>query len=881
MSYISSLKRQDKILVWERVDGKRNLKTYDAPYYFYTKAEKNDIKGDNKYISMFEEPLIRHDFSNGREFYEAKSVCKNNGIKMFESDIPPDLKLLSKEYYQKDPPSLHITFYDIEVDYNPEIGHASVENPYAPVNSIALYHKWSNTMIVIAVPPEDSEWSEEQLITEMKNGKCPLPDDINIKVTLKLNEVGLLKEFLKEIEDSDAIIGWYSNFFDTPYIGKRLERLGKKYFDRLSFDGANPPKYRSVEQYGKENWTLDISGRIAADYLELYKKFEQYKKPSYKLSSIADEVLPDLPKLQYEGSLADLYRKDFAFFVRYNFRDTEILKGFEEKLGYVELANGMCHEATGQFNHVTGTLKIAELSLINYCHYEENKNIIVNDNEMHVLDKKIKGALVTLPQVGMFDNSAAIDIRSLYPFSMISVNISPETLFGQFFEEEKAFEEIKKRSDTLLTLKTEDGATQELKASEWRTVLSENNYSVSGFGTVFSQHKVGIIPNILLRWFSLRAEYQKMKKQAIEDGNDDKAKYYDRLQYIYKIKLNSLYGALSNPFFRFFNVNAAESTTGTGRAILRHQCAEVVKILDGEYLLPLPMERMKGKEVEHGEGYTSEYSAIYSDTDSVYFKTHAKDKDEAIIIADRVSELVNASFKPFMQDSFLCNPGYDDYIQCEREIISDRGIYIDKKRYILHLTDVDGESVDKLKVMGIDTKRTTMPPPVAKKLNSFIDRLLKKDDWEVIKKDIVDYKEELLHPTNIMSIGLPKGINNLEMYTASFLKDPKNTKLPGHVAAAIHWNKQLAERNDKVSIPIMSGMNIKVFYLTKKVGIFKSIAIPVDIEEVPAWFLEEFTVDAKAHMERLVDKPLNNILKAIGEETPTKQSLLTDFLFQF
>ena len=90
---------------------------------------------------------------------------------------------------------------------------------------------------------------------------------------------------------------------------------------------------------------------------------------------------------------------------------------------------------------------------------------------------------------------------------------------------------------------------------------------------------------------------------------------------------------------------------------------------------------------------------------------------------------------------------------------------------------------------------------------------------------------------------------------------------------------------DKESIPIVSHMKIKVFYLTTPVKMewreFKSIALPTDIDVVPQWFLDNFVVDRKAHIKRLVDNPLENIIKAIGEVSPTKQSMKVDSLLEF
>lgn len=114
------------------------------------------------------------------------------------------------------------------------------------------------------------------------------------------------------------------------------------------------------------------------------------------------------------------------------------------------------------------------------------------------------------------------------------------------------------------------------------------------------------------------------------------------------------------------------------------------------------------------------------------------------------------------------------------------------------------------------------------------------------------------------------------------LPEPEaGVRLPGHVAASIFYNECREKYDDKDSLPIVSGMKIKVFYLTQKYGRFKSIALPTDTEQVPDWFLDHFTIDREAHILRLVDRPLTNIFKAIKVEVPSKQSLLVGELLEF
>lgn len=951
----------DKVIVWERNDaGERIVVEKEAPYYFYV----DDPKGEFK--TIYDTPVSKLTFKTGQEYRAAKTSFDQKRIRTWESDIPPELRVLSNNYYGVPEPKLHTTFFDIEVDYDPEIGFSSPRNPYAPINAVAILHKWKNELIVLCVPP-DGNWTDQRLRTFVNDAEktAPIPTKFRTKFILCQDEAELLLHFLKQIRDTDIICGWNSDFFDVPYVAMRvasvldgedvcldvvetynetthkidltwaenpnqaIRQKGRfKFLKQLDFPRYGMPSFRIVPaKTGKlMGITVDLIGRIRLDYMNLVKKYEPGEKPSYKLAAISEDVLVNdstgeslLPKLEYEGSLADLYRDNFAFFIRYNIRDTEILDGFEDKLGYVDLANKNAHLSTGLFSHVIGTLKLAELALVNYCHHEIKR--VVNNNVPPPIDRAIDGALVLLPQIGMQERFGSIDINSLYPSGIRSLNISPEMIRGQFEPGNELWgsfsvaAKVSAGSLEKFTMVMEDtGESITKTGAEWREFLLEKKWALSGYGTAFDQTKQGFIPALLGDWYAQRKKYQAMKKQA-QDVNDlDKANYYDRLQYVYKIKLNSLYGALTNLHFRFYDLRMGESTTATGRVILKHQCRKTAEVIEGNYYVdfplymdildavntlmrdnePLDITIKKAQEVTLNGGvvggvrYETKFegkrqtdAVIYGDTDSTYFKTYAENSEDAVKLADLIAKKVNESYPEFMRETFLCNPGFDNIIKAGREVVSDRGIFVEKKRYIIHLVDLDGKSVDKMKVMGLDTKKTTLPVAVSKVLNKFIERFLKGESWETISEQIVEYKEQLRNSADVTLLGLPKGVKGIEEYTQKYNEYGLDARLPGHVAASIYYNKSLEEYNDKVSMPIISDMKIKVFYLMGKHGKFKSIALPTDLEVIPSWFLEHFRIDKDAHIERLVDNPLNNILKAIGKKPPTKQSLLIDGLFEY
>ena len=893
MSYIETYrltnkKGEDKIVVWERTKAGRIRKEHDPEYYYYVE----DPNG--KDVSIFGKRLSKRTANSWWDLQGIRKISKN----LYESDIDPEIKCLGKHYYGKEPPELHVTFFDIEVDYDPEIGHASFENAYAPISAISIQHYWSNESIVFAVPPPG--WDKGTLDKSLSD---------LAEIRLCRDERDLLFQFLDEIEDSDVICGWNSDVFDIPYIYARLGKRGSpKYVSdlrkRLCFPESGEPKTRIRDVYGQPVTFIDLIGRIRTDYMELFIKYEMDKRPSYKLESISEEILPELPKLPLTKSLYRTYHEDFNYFLRYNIRDCEVLKGFEDKLGYVQLANVMSHMSCAHFKHALGTVSCLDLAIVNFCHYE--LNVKVPDYSQKP-DGSIQGACVLFPQIGMHQGVGSIDITSLYPTTIRSINISPETLIGQFPDRQVAWEEICKESEVELEFNLDKGESETRTANQWKQVLQGHNWAVSAYGTVFDQNKPGVIPTLLTTWFMKRKEYQKLKKDAyeqvqiFENNKREHAKwmtkytYYDKMQYVYKIKLNSAYGALTNYYFRFFDLRMGESVTGTGRAILKHQCRMVAKLIDGNYDVDFPLydtvteALSKGGTAEEaldGPKFNGSFqtpSVIYGDTDSCYFETGAAEAGDAIRLANYVAKQVNASFQPYMQKSFLCISGYDDLVKAGREVVTGRGIFVNKKRYVLHLIDLDGKPVDKIKIMGLDIKKTTMPKHVATVLLGIIEELLRNDDWNAIEQRIVDYKDKLRENTNILDIGLPKGIKGIEDYTEAFKVQGDSTRLPGHVAAAIHYNMMLQKYNDKESPKITSGMKLKVYYLTVKHGKFKSIALPTDIDEIPEWFKEHFAqeIDYDAHILRLIDNPLENIFVAIKKQVPTKQSMLIDSLLIF
>jgi DNA polymerase elongation subunit (family B) len=352
--------------------------------------------------------------------------------------------------------------------------------------------------------------------------------------------------------------------------------------------------------------------------------------------------------------------------------------------------------------------------------------------------------------------------------------------------------------------------------------------------------------------------------------------------------LNSLYGAVINQYDRFFDPRMGASTTATGRKITGHMIAKISELLTGEYVAvqkttDYEAAKKAGNEHEYGfNTYTCDSkAAIYSDTDSCYFNTFATNKEEAILVADTVGEQVNESFIPFMQEAFLCQPGFDTLIKAGREVVADRGIFQAKKKYILRVVNLDGKDIkpgDKkaLKVMGGEIKKSDTPKVIQEFLKNTTLKILDGATYQEIETYVNTERKKFKSSTDILSIGVSKSVNKLEMYYDDFLKlektGIKKARLPGHVRASINFNEYLKEVNDKVSTPIKSGNKIKVYYLKTNDFRFESIAVPSDLDALPSWFTRDFVVDIKKTEEKLIDMKLESIFDPLGWQVPTPQT---------
>ena len=256
MSYVDGFldKERDIIHVVERVNKKREYREYPARYTFYYP----DPRG--KYTSIFGDKLERVVCNSSKKFNTEKKIHGHK--KLFESDVNPVFRCFAEHYMDKDAPALNTAFFDIEVDFNKDLGFAEPDDPFNPITAVAIHLSWLERTICLAVAPKTLTQEQAKEICDK------FPDTL-----LMESEVDLLNTFLEIIDDADVLSGWNSEGFDIPYMVNRVERVLSRSHTRKFCLWQRFPKKKTITKYGKESETYELFGRVHLDYLELYRKY--------------------------------------------------------------------------------------------------------------------------------------------------------------------------------------------------------------------------------------------------------------------------------------------------------------------------------------------------------------------------------------------------------------------------------------------------------------------------------------------------------------------------------------------------------------------------------------------------------------------------------
>lgn len=681
-------------------------------------------------------------------------------------------------------------------------------------------------------------------------------EDPNVKYYKFKDEKALLRGFITIFTKykPDIITGWNTEGYDIPYLVNRIKQLlGEDSVKSLSPWGVVKEKTVPTMK-GMEVDTYDIWGIAHLDYMLLFRKLSGKTPESYKLDQVAYEILGK-KKVDYSkyGSLTELYKENHQLFMEYNIVDTQLIVELEEKMKLIRLVCQVAYYSKVNYIDTFKNTRIWDSLIYNHL---LAKNIIVDSSYDNDDSKeRISGGHVQLPEKGMYEWVVSFDATSLYPHIIMSGNISPDTFYKKF---EISVDDVVKTG-----------------VNPHKTILIEKDLSMAGNGATFIKTKKGFLVELMENLFELRKSYKdKMidKKNEIQGVTDETLKkelqdqidYFNNYQNVFKILLNSAFGAMAAKGFRYEHSHFGEGITLTGQMILKWGIKYCNEFLNKYFKT------------------TNENYVIYADTDSIIlnlskYGNKFTDREEAINKIDEFCKTMMSKFFKTIYDKLgeIMN-FYENKIHFKREKICDRGIFLDekKKRYILNVWDEEGTrfAEPETKVTGIEAVRSSTPEMVRKALKKAFVIMMNSTQEETIEY-LKEFENEFMK-ANPEDVSIPVSANNLEQYSNNLTIYGKGT--PIHVRAALLYNYHIRDKGLSHKYEqILEGEKIKFIRLKMPNPIGENvIGFPKFLP--PELGLHKY-IDWDTQFEKTFTTPLSTIFDAVSWNMDDSVSL-EDFL---
>ena len=321
------------------------------------------------------------------------------------------------------------------------------------------------------------------------------------------DETAMLRAFAGYIaaRDPDVLSGWNFVEFDMPYITGRMERLGLRAEILSRLQGMTE---RNA-----------LRGRVLFDLLSAYKKMHSSLKESYRLDAIAKEELGE-SKVRYTGTISDLWRDQPALLVEYNFKDVELCVKINKKDNIIEFYREIARYVGCPLDRTLNSSSVIDVYILRKAH-----GTFVLPSKGFANAEEFEGATVFEPSRGVRENVVVLDLKSLYPMAMMTINASPET-------------------------------------------KDPNGELVAPNGIRFKKEPDGLTRSILSELLKERDD-KKSLRNKFPFGSPQYITY-DMQQNVLKVIMNTYYGVSGYTRFRLFDREIGAAVTSVGRAIIEH-----------------------------------------------------------------------------------------------------------------------------------------------------------------------------------------------------------------------------------------------------------------------------------------------------------------------
>lgn len=502
------------------------------------------------------------------------------------------------------------------------------------------------------------------------------------------DERRILKEFVKEVRalDPDVITGYNINNFDMAVLYDRSNKLfGKgggnqedrkrQSNDELSF-GRDQLGMSRRENRTTGFVTWDVKGRLIMDAWLSVKKELRPKREG--LGYVSTMLFNDTKDNIDSSHMDDEWRARKDEVIHYCLKDADLalrilthprIQAISKLMDVAIPAKLPVKEVSGGQNRMIESLLIRMV---------DREKVAVPMSSGDVYD--YEGGFVYDTKPGLWEWVIGLDFSSMYPSQIIKHNIC----FTSF---------TKNKADAAHT---------------------------SPVGAMFlpTEKRHGIVPRMVEGLLTSRKQAKAAMKKAKEEGNQEQADYYNRLQNAIKIMANATYGYFGTKFCRWpYNKYIAPSIT----AWARDEIKTVVTSLESR-------------------GYT----VIAGDTDSVFFtsKEH-RDLDKCKLLGFTVQQEFSAG---------------NMHLELEKVMV--RFFAHAKKRYFGKIIWPE----ESLLVRGYEPRRTDSFDLQSETMTNVFQLVL-----DGKPEDAVNYAKDTVHDTLKGKVALPrlvisKSVNEFDSY---------------------------------------------------------------------------------------------------------------------
>ena len=447
----------------------------------------------------------------------------NSGIKVSErrlgdsgdddsDDEPNTIQVPHTEVVAADVDSdLRVNIFDIEVDDR----RGFPEDGEEPIVCLTSYDSFDDQYIAWLYEAPDGDG---EIPNDLPNYD-PYADHLAVEVRTFDSEAAMLDAFIDYIDDTDPdlVSGWNFEDFDAPYFLDRLEVVDKRTDRDLSVD-----RLSRIDEVWRSGWGgPDIKGRVVFDLLYGYKRTQFTELDSYRLDAVGELEL-GVGKERYAGDIGDLWEDDPTQLLEYNLRDVELCVEIDRKQGLIDFWDEVRKFVGCKLEDAPTPGDAVDQYVL---HKAYGKFALPTKGQQESED--FEGGAVFDPITGVRENISVLDLKSLYPMCMVTINAGPETKVDDDYEGE--------------------------------TYRAPN-------GTQFRKEPDGIMREMVDDLLSEREEKKKLRDQ--HDPDSDEYVIYNTQQAAIKVIMNSLYGVTGWDRFRLYDKEGAAAVTATGREVI-------------------------------------------------------------------------------------------------------------------------------------------------------------------------------------------------------------------------------------------------------------------------------------------------------------------------